>query len=76
MAEFERAKHNVGNRSVIITSWFDTASQTWRASAPEYAYLRLITEGTQTQSATRLLAIQRLTQALTGHLAAEQARNP
>jgi hypothetical protein len=35
--EFERAKYDVGGRSVMITSWYDDRQEVWRASAPAYA---------------------------------------
>jgi len=39
MSEFERCKEQVGGRSVVITSWYDENTKTWRASAPSYSHL-------------------------------------
>lgn len=43
MSDFDRSQHTVGDRTVLVTSWFDDTLQTWRASAPRYVHVEGIT---------------------------------
>ncbi len=67
MTEFDRTKQTVGNHTVLVTSWFDDAKQTWRASAPAYGFLDEITRTSQVRCANRRQAIDAVIAVLTRH---------
>ena len=37
--EFERLRLEIAGRGVIVTSWFDSGKQVWRANAPALLHL-------------------------------------
>ncbi len=37
--DFERSKEVVCGRSVMITSWYDDVTHSWRAGAPTYPFV-------------------------------------
>lgn len=76
MAEFERARCTVGTRTLTITSWFDESQQTWRASAPAYAYLSDLIHRAQIPCVTRKAAIEKLSSVLDRYFAAQDAAKP
>jgi hypothetical protein len=67
MSEFDRTKHTVGNRTILVTSWFDDALQTWRASAPRYTYLEGILTANQVHYEKRQQAINAVITILSQH---------
>lgn len=60
MSEFDRSQHTVGDRTVLVTSWFDDTLQTWRANAPHYNHLEGITNANQARYEDRRQAIHAL----------------
>lgn len=60
MSEFDRSQHTVGDRTVLVTSWFDDTQQTWRANAPHYNHLVGITSANQARYEDRRQAINAL----------------
>ena len=69
MSEFERSKQKVGERTVLLTSWFDDGQQSWRASAPGYAHLSIISETARVACGSRQAAVTLLHDVLAGHFA-------
>lgn len=67
MSEFERTKEHVGGRSILVTSWFDDDHRYWRASAPLYSYLSVLTPKVPLKCETREEAVQRICDLLEGH---------
>jgi hypothetical protein len=71
--EFERVRHAVGDHLVTITSWYDTHTQTWGASAPAYAHVfSLPIVG----HASRRAAMEQVINVLSSHFRGEQERSP
>ncbi|MGC8666711.1 MAG: hypothetical protein ACP5VE_01160 [Chthonomonadales bacterium] len=60
IADFERSKQEVRGRSILITSWFDDATHTWRASAPAYVHLLPHGDDNLTGRPSRKAAIDRI----------------
>ena len=72
MSEFERIKHTIGNRTILMTSWFDDTKQTWRAGAPAYSHLsNLMTEAHGTYT-SRKAAIDKLSYLLESHFSTQE----
>ena len=67
MSEFERTKRIVADRSIMMTSWYDDAKQTWRASAPAYAHLGSLLDSAREDCGSRTTALERLSGVLAGH---------
>jgi hypothetical protein len=67
MSEFERTKRTVGNRTILVTSWFDETKQTWRASAPAYSHLGAIVAAGLVDCTTRNAALDSLSARLARH---------
>ena len=67
MSEFERAKRTVGDRSIIMTSWYDDSKQIWRASAPAYAHLGTLLDKARGEWASRNAALDCLSGLLASH---------
>ncbi|HZO90824.1 MAG TPA: hypothetical protein VFB38_21030 [Chthonomonadaceae bacterium] len=72
MSEFERTKQEVSGRSILITSWYDDHAQSWRASAPAYAYLSSLRTTLPVVSPSRKVAVQRLSDLLATHFNRDQ----
>jgi len=64
MAEFERIQKTIGNRTVLLTSWFDENTQTWRASAPAYMQLSEHFRSANASYSSRKAAVDRLSHLL------------
>lgn len=62
--DFERSKQDVKGRSILVTSWFDDASHTWRASAPAYVHLLSHEDEGHSGRPSRKAAIDRILAAL------------
>ena len=56
--EFERLRLEIAGRGVIVTSWFDSSKQTWRANAPALLHLLGDISPDAMAGATREKAIQ------------------
>jgi hypothetical protein len=67
MSEFERIKQTVGNRNILMTSWFDEGQQTWRANAPAYAHLSDLMAEARITCASRKAAMDKLSSVLAKH---------
>jgi len=69
IVDFERAKQTVGNRTILITSWFDEGQQTWRANAPDYAHLSFLLATARVQCTSRKAALDTLCSVLSHYFA-------
>lgn len=69
ITDFERCKEKIGARTIMLTSWFDDARQTWRASAPAYAYLSIIVGTERIHCDSRKAAIAHLQSVLNTYFA-------
>ena len=69
MSEFERTKQEIGNRKIMLTSWFDEHRQSWRASAPGYAHLSVVVETGRVACDSRQAAVNLLCDVLTHYFA-------
>ena len=67
MSEFERIKRTVGDRSIIMTSWYDDSKQSWRASAPAYAHLGSLLDRARGEWSSRNAALDGLSVLLSSH---------
>lgn len=63
--EFERARRDIGGRTVTITSWYDGAKETWSAGAP--AYRQYLNGAILTGFPSRNAAIQHVASCLRAH---------
>lgn len=68
--EFEQSMSTIGRRSVTVTSWWDEAAGTWRASAPAYVHLLSTEERAVPACSTRGDAIRQLMRSLSDNMAA------
>lgn len=73
--DFEQTKCNLGDRSILITSWYDDQKKNWRASAPGYAHIHSILSPTDRGTAypTRKSAVDRVVNLLNTHFATKPA---
>ena len=72
MSQFERVRQNVGERTILVTSWFDESEQTWRANAPDYAHLSELLASARIQCASRKAAVDKLSSVLAKHFSARE----
>jgi len=69
-SEFEQTKRDVSGRSVMITSWFDTKKNGWRASAPGYDNVGSLSPMADREMCrTRVAAIDQVVHILVRHFA-------
>jgi hypothetical protein len=72
MSEFERTKRDVEGHSILITSWYDDGSANWRASAPTYAYLNLLTPTNPVACPSRQEAVEHVCALIANFLGGQQ----
>jgi hypothetical protein len=70
MSGFDRQKQVVGNRAIMVTSWYDDVKQTWRASAPGYAHLAVVTGTADKRCENRKQAVDEVVTVLVRYLSA------
>ena len=73
--DFERSKEVVCGRSVMITSWFDTDTSSWRSGAPTHQFINAATQADAKYSSRRS-AIDRTVKLLFNRFMQEDADAP